>query len=133
MIKEKLKLLCKTEKSKALLITSIIAVLYLIWLHSPGFVRNISDFCFMVGILHVVVGATRYIHNVGLFKTFKWMAYRRRTRKTKALDGTELRPMSLADYTHTYIYADQYQKAVDWPLIRGVLFLAVSFAISFFA
>lgn len=133
MIKEKFKLLCKTEKSKALVITSVIAVIWLLWMWSPGLVRNISDYFFLIGILHLLTGCTRYIHNVGLFKTFKWMAYKRRTRKTKALDGTELRPMSLADYTATYIYADQYQKALDWPFIRGIIFIAVSLALSFVA
>ena len=68
-----------------------------------------------------------------LFKTFSYMAYKRRTRKAQGVDGTVIRPMDLAEYTQKYIYADIYQKDVKWPLLRAIAFLAISFALAFVA
>ena len=130
MLKEKIKHYWKKEQFKALVITSVLAVIYLIIRWQPGVVRNISDFFCSIGLLHFVVGLSRYIHNVGLFKTFSYMAYKRRTRKTQGYDGTVIRPMSLAEYTEKYIYADIYQKDIQWPLLRGAAFIAVSLAIA---
>ena len=133
MIKEKFKYHWKKEQFKAFVITSVLAVILMILRWQPGFVRNISDYFCTIGLLHMVVGLTRYIHNVGLFKTFSYMAYKRRTRKTQGYDGTVIRPMSLAEYTEKYIYADIYQKDVQWPLLRGIAFLAISFAFALLA
>ena len=130
MLKEKFKYYWRKEQFKALVITSVIAVIYLIIRWQPGVIRNISDFFCSIGLLHFVVGLSRYIHNVGLFKTFSYMAYKRRTRKTQGYDGTVIRPMSLAEYTEKYIYADVYQKDIQWPLLRGAAFIAVSLAIA---
>lgn len=133
MLKEKFKQYWKKEQFKAFVITSAGAFVLMLLRWQPGIVRNISDFFCIIGLLHVLLGCARYIHNVGLFKTFSWMAYKRRTRKTQGYDGTVIRPMSLAEYTEKYIYADIYQKDVRWPWFRGFIFLTVSVAVIFIA
>ena len=133
MLKEKFKQYWKKEKFRVWFVTTVVALALMLLNWEPGFFRNISDYFFNIGILYVLVGATRYIRNVGLFKTFSYMAYKRRTRKTQGYDGTVIRPMSLAEYTEKYIYADVYQRDVGWPLIYGIAFLAVSLLIAFIA
>ena len=133
MLKAKFQLYWKKEKFRVWFICSCIALALVILNWEPGIIRNISDYFFNTGILLIVVGGSRYIRNVGLFKTFSWMAYKRRTRKTQGADGTVIRPMSLAEYTEKYIYADVYQRDVGWPLIYGIAFLAVSLLIAFIA
>lgn len=133
MLKEKFKQYWKKEQFKTLVVTSVIALVLMLLRWQPGFIRNISDFFCIIGLLHILVGSTRYIRNVGLFKTFSYMAYKRRTRKAQGVDGTVIRPLDLAEYTQKYIYADTYQKDVKWPLLRGIAFLAVSIALAFIA
>lgn len=133
MLKEKFKQYWKKEQFKTLVVTSVIALVLMLLRWQPGFIRNISDFFCIIGLLHILVGSTRYIRNVGLFKTFSYMAYKRRTRKAQGVDGTVIRPLDLAEYTQKYIYADIYQKDVKWPLLRGIAFLAVSIALAFIA
>lgn len=133
MLKEKFKRYWKKEKFRVWFVATVIALALLLLNWEPGIIRNISDYFFNVGLLYILVGATRYIRNVGLFKTFSYMAYKRRTRKTQGYDGTVIRPMSLAEYTEKYIYADIYQKDVSWPLLYGVIFLIISMLIAFLA
>ncbi|MBE6888113.1 MAG: DUF3899 domain-containing protein [Ruminococcaceae bacterium] len=133
MLKEKFKQYWKKEKFRVWFVATVIALALLLLNWEPGVIRNISDYFFNVGLLYILVGATRYIRNVGLFKTFSYMAYKRRTRKTQGYDGTVIRPMSLAEYTEKYIYADIYQKDVSWPLLYGVIFLIISMLIAFVA
>ena len=133
MLKEKFKKYWKKEKFRVWFVTAVIALALVVLNWEPGIIRNISDFFFNIGLLHILVGATRNIRNVGLFKTFSYMAYKRRTRKTQGYDGTVIRPMSLAEYTEKYIYADVYQKDVTWPLLHGIAFLVISLLIAFVA
>lgn len=138
MLKEKLKLLWKKEQFRVWVYTSVASLAWMIWSwiaykQIPGFFRNVSDYAFVVGLLHFVMGGTRYVHNVGLFKTFRWTAYRRRTQKAVAKDGVVLRPMSLAEFTEKYIYADEFQKDVRWPLITGLIWMAVSMVLALIA
>ena len=131
MLKEKFKKHWKKEQFKTLVVTSIMALVLMILRHQQGLIRNISDFFCIIGLLHLIVGSTRYIRNVGLFKTFSYMAYKRRTRKAQGVDGTVIRPMDMAEYTQKYIYADVHQKDIKWPLLRAIAFLAISFALAF--
>lgn len=133
MLKEKFKKYWKKEQFKTLIVTSVMALVLMLFRQQQGVVRNLSDFFCIIGLLHIIVGSTRYIRNVGLFKTFSYMAYKRRTRKAQGVDGTVIRPLDLAEYTQKYIYADINQKDVKWPLLRGLAFLAVSFALAFVA
>lgn len=133
MIKEKFNLMWKKEKFRVWFGCSIVALILMLLNGAPGFIRNISDYFCDIGLLHIIVGSTRYIRNVGLFKTFGYMAYKRRTKKTQGVDGAVIRPMSLAEYTEKYIYADVYQKDVKWPLLHGLLFMGISLLIAFVA
>lgn len=133
MLKTKFQLYWKKEKFRVWFVTSCIAIVLMLFNWAPGVVRNISDYFFNIGLLHILVGAARYIKNVGLFKTFSYMAYKRRTRKTQGVDGAVIRPMSLAEYTEKYIYADIYQKDVKWPMLHGFIFLLISLPIALLA
>ena len=120
-----LKRLLNNEKIKILLVSGIIAAVVQAVQMTPGVLRNFSDWLFLVGLLHILVGAVRYIRNVGLFKTFSYMAYKRRWKKT-ARSG-EARPMSLTEYTVNVILNDANQRPVAWFLVAGVLLCGASF------
>lgn len=117
--------LLKKEKIRVLLVSLLLSIACLAVRRVPGVMRNLSDFCFVVGIIHIFVGATRYVHNVGLFKTFSYSAYKRRWRK-HGHPSSETRPMSLAEYTQNVILDDSRQRPVGWFLISGVIWCAVS-------
>ena len=115
----------KKDKVRILLVSVLLSVVCLAVRRVPGWMRNLSDFCFVVGIVHIFVGATRYVHNVGLFKTFSYTAYKRRWRK-HGHPSSEMRPMSLAEYTQNVIMSDVRQRPVAWSLLAGLLWCAVS-------
>lgn len=80
--------------------------------HRSGVLNNFSDFFFSLGTVLIVVGGTRYIRNVGLFKTFSYMAYKKRWRHGKCGDG-EMRPMSMAEYTQNVVMDEMRAEAGD--------------------
>lgn len=122
---DRIKRLLNNDKIKILLISALIAAVMQLIHHAPGLLRNLSDWLFLTGLLHILVGAVRYIKNVGLFKTFSYMSYKRRWKKH--VHSGESRPMSLAEYTVNVILNDANQRPVAWPLGAGLLLCAASF------
>ena len=116
----------KKEKFRMIVVATAIAIVFLVLRQNTGFLRNLSDFFCIIGLVYIVVGASRYIRNVGLFKTFSYMGYRRRWKNSGALNG-EAHPMSLGEYTQNIIMDEARQKAVGWVLCYGILWCAVSF------
>ncbi len=117
----------KKQKDKwALLAVSALLALGLMLLRLlAGLSMHLSDLFFTMGVVHLVVGMTRYIRNVGLFKTFSYMAYKRRWRRSAGRNA-ELHPMTLAEYTQKVIYDEMRQRPVLWPLGFGCGCLVVS-------
>lgn len=115
----------KKDKVRIFLISAVIAGTGLAVRHVPGGLRNLSDWCFMVGQVHVFVGATRYIRNVGLFKTFSYRAYRRRWKRHGKAAG-EAHPMSLAEYTVNVVLDEKRRRPVGWCLLAGLLWTVCS-------
>ena len=115
----------KNDRIRLLLAAVLLSAVCLAVRRVPGAVRNLSDFCFVAGIVHIFVGATRYVHNVGLFKTFSYSAYKRRWKKHGHPAG-KTRPMSLAEYTQNVILDDARQRPVGWPLVAGLIWCAGS-------
>lgn len=116
----------KQKETWTLLAVSVLLALALMILRRmAGVPMHPSDLFFTMGVVHLVVGMTRYIRNVGLFKTFSYMAYKRRWRRSAGRNA-ELHPMTLAEYTQKVIYDEMRQRPVLWPLGFGCGCLAVS-------
>lgn len=122
----RLKLLWKKDWFRLLVIALVFAIVMLAVRRQPGIWTNLSDFFFSMGTMFFLAGGTRYIRNVGLFKTFSYMAYKRRFRRS-AGRSAEVHPMSLAEYTQTYIYDETRQKPAAWPLSAGAVCWLASF------
>jgi len=121
----RIKRILKDDRVRVLLVSVLLSAVCLAVRRVPGGMRNLSDFCFVVGIVHIFVGAVRYVHNVGLFKTFSYSAYKRRWKK-HGHPTSETRPMSLAEYTQNVIMDETRQRPVGWSLIAGLLWCAAS-------
>ena len=121
----RIKRIMRNDKARILLIAVLLSAVCLAVRRVPGWWQNLSDFCFVIGMVHIFVGSTRYIHNVGLFKTFSYTAYKRRWRK-HGHPTNEMRPMSLAEYTQNVILDESRQRPVGWCLIAGVLWCAAA-------
>lgn len=115
----------RNDRARVLLTAVLLSAACLAVRRVPGVMRNLSDFCFVAGIVHIFVGATRYVHNVGLFKTFAYSAYKRHWKK-HGHPSNETRPMSLAEYTQNVVLNDANQKPVGWFLLAGLVWCAVS-------
>ena len=122
-----IKRLLKNEKIRILLLSILLSLGCLAVRRVPGAGRNLSDFLFVVGIVHIFVGATRYVHNVGLFKTFSYSAYKRRW-KRHVHPTSETRPMSLAEYTQNVIMDESRRRPAGWCLLSGLLGCAAALA-----
>ena len=107
----------KKPKVRVSVTAHCLGVIYLATHLCASILLNISNILFVMSAVYIVVGGTRYIRNVGLFKTFSYLAYKRRRHKLKG--NEELRPMSLADYTVNVVMDERRQKPVAFPLCAG--------------
>ena len=73
-MKLSIKRLWKMDEVRVTTIAIVFAIVLLGLRHRSGVLNNFSDFFFSLGTVLIVVGGTRYIRNVGLFKTFSYMA-----------------------------------------------------------
>lgn len=119
----------KMEQTRIFLVATAIAVVLLLLRQQSGWLRNVSDFLFVIGMVHILVGSHRYVRNVGLFKTFSYMGYKIRWKRSGKAAG-ELHPMSLADYTQNVIMDESRQKPVLWVLCAGVGWCLASFLLA---
>jgi|GEM_PF-2671837 len=114
-------------RHKAVLLAAI-AVLFLAvygFLVVKDVYLAVVDGCFYIGVIYLVAGMGLYIHNIGLFKTFRYWAYRmgpaRRIKKEGAYDA---KPMDLVAFTQFIM--SQPKKPTAVFLIFGAAFLALS-------
>jgi hypothetical protein len=115
-------------KSLAVFITGIVfAGLYTFTNYRPGFLFNITNFLFLVGIFHVAIGGCVYVKNSGLFKSMTYMSYKRWFRKHEGVNPTA-RPMSLAEYT---IEMSKRPSPMKGYFIIGLPCVVVSYALVF--
>ena len=119
----------KNEHVRVLVISAVLAVLLILLRGTSGILQNISDLLFIMGAVHIVAGGARYIRNVGLFKTFSYMAYKKRWKQHGRADG-ELQPMSLAEYTVNVIMDEKRQRPVLFPLCTGTALCVLSFLLA---
>ena len=68
----------KKEKVRVFVTALCLGVIYLATHLCASILLNISNILFVMSAVYIVVGGTRYIRNVGLFKTFSYLAYKRR-------------------------------------------------------
>lgn len=62
--------------------------------------RNLLDSVFSIGLIFLVIGMAFYIHNIGLFKTFRYWGYRVRARRTMGKNSAyDAKPMNFVAYT----------------------------------
>ena len=130
MKKIMLKTCLKNEKVRTFSIALLLAIIFLVTHFKESTLLNISNTLFVVAAVYIVVGGTRYLRNVGLFKTFSYIAYKRRWKQGNKLDG-ELHPMSLADYTINVVMDETRQKPVAFSLCIGCACTAISAFLSF--
>jgi len=119
------KRLWRQDKFRVFLAVAVLAAALLLLRRRNGFLNNLSDFCFISATAHILIGGMRYIHNVGLFKTFFYTAYKMRWKHSGKADG-ELRPMTLAEYTQNVIMDESRRKPVAWLMVAGVVWCVAS-------
>lgn len=116
----KFKMWLKKEKVKTMLLAGIFALILTFINLTPNIYRTLSDFFCMLGLMLILIGSTRYIRNVGLFKTFPYLAYKLRWKSNSRYSG-ELRVMSLAEYTQTVVMDETRHLPVAWVMCAGLL------------
>lgn len=115
---------------KRLLITAAAAfvIVYIIVTRENGFALGIVNAAFILGTVFTLVACAGYIHNVGLFKTFAYTAYKTRTRTKNKRDG--IRSITLAEYT-----AERMLEKNQWDtrkyLLTGLPLLVGSYVLAF--
>ena len=125
-----LKRLWKRDGVRYFLFSFVLALIFLALKRPSGFFTALSDLFFFMGAVHIVTACVRYISNVGLFKTFSYMAYKMRWKRTGRQHG-EAHPMSLAEYTVNVIYDEDRQRPVGQPLLVGLACWAASVLLVF--
>ena len=124
------KKLWKDERLRYIVISLVPALLVLALRRPEGFFTIISDLFFSMGAVHIIIGCSHYISNVGLYKTFSYMGYKWRWKRHGLRHG-EARPMTLAEYTMNVINDENRMRPVAWPVLFGIGCWVVSVLLSF--
>ena len=112
-----LKRLLKKEEVRLILISFVLSLVPILLLERPGGVLFLlSDILFTMGVVHVITACIRYISNVGLFKTFSYMAYKMRWRRTARPAPC---PWPSTQSTSSMTRSGSVPSAGPWPLAWG--------------
>ena len=106
---------------------AVFAFAYMFANLGAGFLFNMINLFFVIGIFYVSIGCCVYIRNVGLFKSFAYMAYKRKYRRYGNPDPTA-RPLSMAEYA---MELSKKRGSFREYFIVGLPFLTASFAMAF--
>jgi len=93
--------------------------------YRPGIVFNLINFTFCMGIFHVLVGLCVIVKNLGLFKAFGYMHYKRSFRRHGKTDPT-VQPLSFGEYVMSskrYSYREHIFVGIPFVLISILLLL----------
>ncbi len=88
----------------------------------------VSNGFFIMGAIYILLGMGTYIRNVGLFKAFRYTAYKFRT-GAYGKHGSELRTMTFAEYSD-YITSVASQRSGKLYYLYGFLFIGFSIVLA---
>ena len=105
----------------------VFAVFFTIIGYRPGLWFNAANFLFCVGIFFITAGFCVHIRNIGLFKAFSYIGYKRSFRRHGKADPSA-NPLSFAEYA---IELTKKRKSLKEYFILGIPFVALSYLIVF--
>ena len=94
--------------------------------YRPGFIFNLINFTFCLGIFHILFGFGVVLKNIGPFKAFGYMQYKRGFRRSGKASPT-VQPLSFGEYVLSrkrYSYKEHF--------FAGMPFIMISLALLFF-
>ncbi len=107
-----------------------IAVLYItvycvFYSGKHSFFLNLLDSVFSIGLIYLVIGMAFYIHNIGLFKTFRYWGYRIKASRLMGKNASyDAKPMDLVAYTQHIMALPK--KSTAHYLLWGLALIALS-------
>ncbi len=78
-----------------------------------------------MGLIYLSMGLSTYIHNIGLFKTFRYFSYKLKS-GAYSKRYKEVETMSFAEFT-LLITSEKYKKSGKYYYIFGFIFLFLSY------
>lgn len=85
---------------------------------------------FIIGLIYLIIGMGIYIRNVGLFKTFRYWAYKFKTGAYKKDRIGEVNVMSFAEFTEV-ITSEKNKISGKYYFLYGVPLVSASYLLSF--
>lgn len=89
------------------------------------FYTNLINGIFLMGLIYLSMGLSTYIHNIGLFKTFRYFSYKLKS-GAYSKRYKEVETMSFAEFT-LLITSEKYKKSGKYYYIFGFIFLFLSY------
>lgn len=120
----RLKKLIKKQTIMIPLIAAVFSLIYTLFSSGP-FLLRIINCTFYIGLIYLALGMATYIHNIGLFKTFRYWGYKLRS-GAYGKRYNEVQTMSFVDFS-ILITSEAYQKSGKYFYIYGAGFLALSY------
>lgn len=106
---------------------NLFIIVYLILNIGGDLITGLINALFIIGIFYVLIGLKNYIYNIGLFKSFRYLAYKI---KIGAYGRTkrEVHSLDFGEFT-TVITSDANQKYSKYHYIFGFGYLITSYVL----
>lgn len=96
--------------------------------HTSILLRFINGI-FVIGLIYTLIGMAIYIRNVGLFKTFRYFAYKIRAEAYSRKNVGQINTMSLAEFTQE-IMSERNQRSGKVYYLYGMSLVIVSYLLA---
>lgn len=121
--------LLKSRTLRMALVALLFTVVYAAFYSGP-LPLAVADGLFTIGVLYLLAGMALYIHNIGLFKTFRYWNYRRQfKRQMRDIGNPDAVPMDLPAYTQHIMSLPKKPTAVFLAFGAGLFALSLVMAL----
>jgi len=120
-----------SKQNKILALTTVIFIVgYILINISSGLLDSFIDGAFVIGIIYIGMGMAIYIRNVGLFKTYKYLAYKIKAGAYDKKKIGQVELMSLAEFADKSLHNVNRSSGKHYYL-WGIPLVVISYVLVF--
>ena len=136
MVREEIRIINTIKKNKKNqscilgIITIIFVLAYILKNKNMPILLRFINGSFIIGIIYILLGMRIYIRNVGLFKTFRYFAYKLKSGAYSNKKMGQVHTMSLAEFTEE-IMNDKNRRSSKFYYLYGIPLVVLSYVLAF--
>lgn len=113
-----------------IIVTIIFILVYILLNKGNKLIDNLINGVFLIGLIYILTGMAIYVRNVGLFKTFRYLAYKVKVGAYNSDKSGQIKTMSLAEFNDE-IMSEKNQRPYKVYFWFGLPLLLISYLLVF--